>query len=479
MTDSLQPAAGRTPVVAPQLVRGLGTWDVALITFGTLVGSAIFIAAGIVFREMPQPTVLMGLWAVGGLLSIAGVLTYAELGTMFPEAGGAYHYLKAAYGPLSGFLFGWTSFLVIQSGTSAFLAVASTERLGNFVPYFQPGHVVLTVPLGVTSLTISGSQVGAAVTIALFSAINYVGLREGARFQNLLSIIKIGSLVALVGFGFAAPAAVEPDWLSVPSEVNWMRSIALAMIGVLWCFDGFYQSTFCGGEIRDPARTLPRGMIIGLLITLVLYLLVNLVYLRALPIEELGRVNGVGEGSAIALFGASWAPLITLAVFTSIFGCLAAGVLTGTRIYLPMAQDGLFFRSLAKIHPVYRTPSACIVAQGLWSIVLAFSGTYEQLGTYVIFAVFLFRAAIGAAVIVLRRTQPDRPRPYRAWGYPWTPIAFILTALAFVTSTLFERPIESLWGVLIVALGLPAYAWWRRNAASGNRQSAVAPGACL
>jgi len=451
---------------SPQLVRGLGVLDVALITFGTVVGSAIFIAAGIVPREMPQPGVLMALWVVGSLLSIAGVLTYAELGAMFPEAGGAYHYLKAAYGPLLGFLFGWTSFLVIQSGTIAFLAVASAERLGYFLPFFQAANVAFTIPLGVTSWAIKGSQLGAAILISMFCAINYVGLREGARFQNFLSIIKIGSLVALVGFGFAAPAAVEPDWWTFPSDIDWVRGVGLAMIGVLWCFDGFYQATFCGGEIRDPGRNLPRGMIIGLLITLVLYLLVNLVYLRALPIEELGRVNGVGEASATVLFGASWAPLMTLAVFVSIFGCLASSLLTSPRIFLPMAQDGLFFRSLAKIHPRYRTPSASIVALGFWATVLAFSGTYEQLGTYVIFAVFMFHAATGAAVIVLRQKQPMRLRPYRTWGYPWTPIIFILTALAFVISTLIERPVQSLWGILLVALGLPAYAWWRRAAKS-------------
>ena len=463
MTDASHSATGHAPVTAPQLVRGLGTWDVALITFGTLVGSAIFIAAGIVFRGMPQPSILMGLWIVGGLLSIAGVLTYAELGTMFPEAGGAYNYLKAAYGPLFGFLFGWTAFLVTQSGAIAFLAVASAERLGYVVPFFSSGHVVATIPLGVTSLAIHGSQIGAASAIALLCAINYVGLREGAGFQNVIAVIKIGSLVALAGFGLAAPAAAEPDWWTVPADIDWVPAIGLAMIGVLWCFDGFYQATFCAGEIRDPGRNLPRGMIIGLLLTLVLYLFANLVYLRALPIEELGRVNGVGEASAAALFGASWGPVITLAVFISIFGCLASGVLTSSRIYLPMAQDGLFFRSLAKIHPVYRTPSACIVAQGLWAIVLACSGTYEQLGTYVIFAVYMFHAATGAAVIVLRRTQPDRARPYRTWGYPWTPIVFVLVALAFVVSTLVEKPIESMFGILIVAIGLPAYAWWRRG----------------
>jgi len=452
----------------PQLVRGLGVWDVALITFGTLVGSAIFLAAGIVPREVPQPTVLMGLWVLGGLLSIAGVMTYAELGTMFPEAGGAYHYLKAAYGPLFGFLYGWTCFLVMQSGAIAFLAVASAERLGYFLPFFQPTHVVATIPLGVTSWTVHGSQLGAAAFIASLCAINYVGLRQGATFQNLIGVVKIGSLVALVIFGFAAPAAAEPDWWAVPSDIDWLRAIGVAMIGVLWCFDGYYQATFCAGEIRDPGRNLPRGMIIGLLITLTLYALVNLVYLRALPLEELGRASSIGEASATSLFGAGWLPLVTVAIFISIFGCLASGVLTSSRIYLPMAQDGLFFRSLAKVHPVYRTPSACVVAQGAWAIVLAFSGGYEALGTYVIFAVFLFHTAIGAAVIVLRRKQPELPRPYRTWGYPWTTIVFMLMTSAFVVSTLVERPVQSLWGVLLVALGLPAYAWWRRKASTGS-----------
>jgi len=469
MVSASLSAADPQPLAAPQLVRGLGVWDVALITFGTLVGSAIFIAAGIVPREMPQPAIMMGLWLLGGLLSIAGVLTYAELGTMFPEAGGAYHYLKAAYGPLSGFLFGWTAFLVTQNGAIAFLAVASAERLGYFLPFLLPTHIVAKIPLGVTTLTINGSQLGAAIFIAAFCAINYVGLRVGAGFLNAITVVKIGSLLALAGFGLAAPAAAQPDWWSMPTDVDWVRAIGLAMIGVLWCFDGFYQATFCAGEVRDPDRNLPRGMIIGLLLTLVLYFLANLVYLRALPIEQLGQVNGIGEASATALFGASWAPLITLAVFTSIFGCLASGVLTSSRIYLPMAQDGVFFRSLARIHPRFRTPSACIVAGGIWATVLAFSGTYEQLGTYVIFAVFLFHAATGAAVIVLRRKQPDRPRPYRTWGYPWTPILFILISLAFVISTVFERPVESFWGIVLVSLGLPAYAWWRHQSRQWRR----------
>jgi basic amino acid/polyamine antiporter, APA family len=450
-------------------MRALGTWDVSLITVGMIVGSAIFIAASIVPREMPQPALLIGLWCAGGLLSLAGVVTYAELGTMFPEAGGQYHFLKEAYGPLYGFLFGWTSFLVIQCGAIAYLAVASADCLGAFLPFFRSSHEVATLPLGVTTLHVSGGQIGAALMIMFLSAVNYAGLRKGSLVQNVITVIKVVSLVALVSFGLAVAPAVETPWHAALPEHGLVRGLSVAMIGVLWCFDGWYQATYCAGEIRDPSRCLPRGMLIGTLVSTVLFILVNLVYLRALPMIDLGRSAGIGVAAAAALFGSRFAVLVTLAVFISVFGCLSSNVLTAARIYLPMAQDGLFFRSLAKIHPVHRTPSACIVAQGVWSIVLAFSGTYEQLGTYVIFAMFLFHTATGAALFVLRRTQPDRPRAYRAWGYPWTPIVFILTSFAFVANTLSVRPIESLWGLLLMALGLPAYVWWRGTSKSTSR----------
>ena len=456
----VEPESGEPP--GPSLVRALGTWDVSLITIGMIVGSAIFFAASIAPRELPQPTLLIAVWCAGGLLSLAGVVTYAELGTMFPKAGGQYHFLKEAYGPLYGFLFGWTSFLVIQCGGIAYLAVASADSLGAFLPFFRSSHVVADLSLGVTTLRVSGSQIGAALAILFLSAVNYSGLREGSFVQNAVTVIKVLSLVALVGFGLAVPPAVDTSWHAALPEHGFVRGLSVAMIGVLWCYDGWYQATYCAGEIRDPSRSLPRGMLIGTAATTVLYILVNLVYLRAMPIIDLGQSSGIGAAAAAALFGPRFATLVTLLVFIAVFGCLSSNVLTAARIYLPMAQDGLFFRSLAKIHPVHRTPSACIVAQGVWSIVLAFSGTYEELGTCVLFAMYLFHAATGVALFVLRRKHPDRVRPYRAWGYPWTPIVFILTACAFLVSTMSTRPVQSLWGLLLMALGFPAYIWWRR-----------------
>jgi APA family basic amino acid/polyamine antiporter len=235
---------------------------------------------------------------------------------------------------------------------------------------------------------------------------------------------------------------------------------------VLWCYDGFYQAGYCASEIRDPTRSLPRGMLLGALGTVLVYLLMNLVYLRALPPRALGEAPRVAEAAAASLFGDLPARLMAVAVLVSILGALAVCILTAARIYLPMAQDGVFFRALARIHPVSRTPAACLLAQAAWSIVLACSGSYEQLGTYTLFATFLFHTATGCAVFVLRRTRPDAPRPCRAWGYPVTPALFILMSLAFVASTLVQRPLESLWGLGLVALGLPAYAFWRRLGAS-------------
>jgi basic amino acid/polyamine antiporter, APA family len=453
---------------SPKLIRGLGTLDVSLITFSSIVGAAIFIAASIVPRAAPDPTLILLLWIVGGLITMAGVFTYAELGTMFPEAGGLYQFLKEAYGPLWGFLFGWTSFLVIQSGAIAYLAIAAAEGAGEFWPALGTAHTVLAASLGEWTLRINGAQLGGALLIAVVTVVNYFGLKAGTGLQNAIAAVKILALLALIAFGLAAtPAIVTAPAHAVSSGTINVSSLGVAMIGVLWCFDGWYQAAFCAGEIRDPARSLPRGMILGTLATVILFVLVNVVYLRALPPHDLGEASRIGEVAARALFGAGPARLMSLVVLISIVGCLATCILTAARIYLPMAQDGLFFQALGKIHPIHLTPGACLVAQATWSIVLAFTGSYEQLGTYVIFAVFLFHAATGAAIFVLRRTRPDWPRPYRTWGYPWTPAIFILTSLAFVLNTLLERPLESLWGLVVVVLGVPAYAGWRRHRACG------------
>src|SRR5262245_42588665 len=416
-------------------------------------------------RALPHAGLILLLWVVGGLLMLAGALTYSELGAMYPLAGGQYHFLKEAYGPLWGFLFGWTAFFVIMSGGIATLAVGFGEYLGAFLPFFSTRHVLFSLPLGSFEWSVNGGQLAGAVAIVLLSAVNYVGLREGAGLQNAVTVIKIGSLLGLAAFGLLARSPVTPDLFAPLPERNMLALCGVGMIAVLWSFDGWYAVTAVAGEVRRPERNLPLGLILGTASVTLLYVLMNLVYVRALPVEQMGQTSRIGEAAAQALFGPVGARLVSAAVLVSTFGCISSTILYAARIYLPMAQEGVFFPALARVHQRYRTPSACILAQGLWATLLTFSGSYEQLYTYVTFAVVLFHAATGAAVFVLRRTRPDVPRPYRVWGYPWVPWLFILSSALLVLNTLFEKPVESLIGLALVLLGVPAYAWWRARPA--------------
>jgi len=454
------PVAGGDGDAGPALVRGLGAWDGALITIGSVLGTGIFITTADVARAVPHPGLVLGVWLVGGVLTVAGALTYAELGAMFPRAGGQYHFLKEAYGPLWGFLFGWAAFLVIMSGGIATLAVGFGEYLGAFVPFFSTSHTLLALPLGSWTLSLSGGQLAGALAIVLLSAVNYVGLEAGAGVQNAVTVVKVGSILALAGAGLLAPAPVSPDFAAPLPPGPLLPALGVGMIAVLWTYDGWYNLTFSAGEMRDPERSLPRGLLFGTAAVVSLYLLVNLVYLRALPLEAMAATGRIGETAAGALFGTAGARLVSAAVLVSTFGCISSTILCCSRIYLPMAQDGLFFPALARVHARHRTPGASIVAQGAWAVALTLTGTYAQLYTYVVFAAVVFHTLTGAAVFVLRRTRPEAARPYRAWGYPWVPAAFILASLAMVANTLVERPVESLAGLGLVALGVPAYLFW-------------------
>jgi APA family basic amino acid/polyamine antiporter len=454
-TWNLKPAS-------PSLVRALGAWDGALITIGAVLGTAIFLTPADIARSLPHAGLIQAAWIVGGLLTLAGALTYAEMGAMFPRAGGMYHFLKEAYGPLAGFLFGWGSFLVIMSGGIAALAAGFGEYLGGFLPFFSTKHVLASVPIGTWTWRLTGGQAAGVLAIAFLTAVNFVGVKEGVWVQNLVTILKIGSLAALAGVGLFVSAPVRPD-LTAPLPAGFLAAFGVAMISVLWAYDGWYCFALSAGEVRDPGRNIPRGLILGTAAILVIYGVINFVYLRALPIPVLGETPRVGEAAAQALFGAGAARLVSAAILVSIFGCLSANILTCSRIYQPMAQDGLFFRSLARIHPRHRVPTASLLAQAAWASVLVLSGTFEQLYTYVVFAEVLFYAATGAALYVLRRAQPETPRPYRCWGYPWVPALFILSSLALMANTLKERPTESLIGLGLLVLGLPAYAAWRRT----------------
>ena len=476
-----QPAAG-APAAAGEatLVRGLGTLDATLLTVGSVVGTGIFLTTSDIARVLPRGGWILAVWVAGGLLTLAGALTYAELGAMFPRAGGIYHYLKEAYGPLPGFLFGWACFLIIMSGGAAALAVGFGEYLASFVPAAASDNVLLRVPLGAREWTFSGAQAAAILAILGLTAVNHVGLRAAAGVQNALTLAKIGAIVALGVLAFVVPsvpraaaagaaAAAAP---AMPAGGALLAAFGVAMIAALWTYDGWYGLTISAGEVRDPGRVLPRGLIGGIGLVLALYLLANFAYLRALSPAEIAAQPRVAEAAAAALGGPLAARAVAAAVLVSTFGCLHATILYSSRIYQPMAADGLFFRSLAVVDPRFRVPVRSLWAQSAWACLLAASGTYAQLYTYVIFASVVMHAATAAAVFVLRRRAPELPRPYRVWGYPLVPALFILGSLLMIGNTLLERPIESIAGLGLLALGLPAYALFRGRSRREARTAA-------
>jgi basic amino acid/polyamine antiporter, APA family len=447
----------------PALKRELGVWDTASLTLGSVLGTAIFLTPADIAKSLPHAGLILAVWIVGGFLTLAGALTYAELGAMFPRAGGQYHYLKEAYGRLPGFLFGWVSFFVIMSGGVAAIGAGFGGYLGLFVPFLSNQHLLFSLPIGSQAWTVSGGQLGAALAIATLTAVNALGVREGATVQNLFTILKVGSLALFVVLGCLIAAPASPRLLApLPAEPV-AAPFGVALIAVLWAYDGWYNATFSAGEMRDPGRTLPRGLLAGTLAVALVYVTVNFVYMRALPLERLAASPQVGEAAAVALLGPSVSRLVSLAILVTMFGALSANILACSRIYQPMAEDGLFFAALARIEPKRAVPLASLVAQGIWAVVLVLSGTFEQLFTYVVFIELVIFTATGAAIFILRRTRPEAPRPYRAWGYPLVPAFFVAASAAVAVNTLIEKPRESIAGLGLFVLGLPAYALWRRR----------------
>lgn len=450
-----------------QPARGLSLFDGVLLTVGSVVGTGIFFTSADMARALPDATSIVLAWLAAGLLTLAGALSYAELGAMLPRAGGLYGFLRAAYGPLPAFLYGWTAFTVIMSGGIAAIAVGFGTYLGAFLPWCAAEHEVWRLTLGAFTWSLNGAQVAGAGAIVVLTACNVVGLREGALLQNVLTLVKGGAIVAFAALAFFVPAtagqAVTASVVSAP--IGWVSAFGACMVLALWAYDGWYGLTFAAGELKDPARTLPRALVLGVLLVIVLYVLVNLAYLRAMTPAQMAGTSRVGEVAAQALFGATGSRLFTGAIVVSSFGCLSATILYSSRLYVPMAREGLFFRSLGEVHARWRTPRNSLVAQSAWAVVLALSGSYGALTTYVVFAGILFHIAAGAALFVLRRREPDRPRPYRVHGYPYVPLLFLGASILLVISSIREQPFESLVGVLCVVAGLPAYAFWRSKVA--------------
>jgi APA family basic amino acid/polyamine antiporter len=440
--------------------------DTSFLVIGAVVGSGIFMTPGIIAASLPSPGLLLSVWLAGGLITLCGALSFAELGSMYPEAGGQYVYLREAYGSGAAFLFGWAFFGFIMCGGIAALAVAFAEFLGSLVPVLSTGKALFSFKAGGLFYSLSAGQVVAAASILLLTLSNSFGIRSGAAIQNLLTLVRLGTIAALVGLGIllgakSGGANFHPLFPPGPGFPSVLKPLGLALVAVFWTYDGWYSVNCTAGEIRDPERTIPRGLAFGVLTITAIYVLVNYVYLLALPLGELKGVVRVGEKAASALFGVGGATLFSTLVMVSVFGCLNANLLFGPRVFYAMARDGHFFRAMGRLGARSRVPNGALWGQAVWSAVLCLSGTYESLYEYMVFALLLFFAATGLSVFVLRRRAPAAIRPYQTWGYPVTPVVFIVMCLAVFASIVIDRPVKALVGLALLMLGVPVYRIWR------------------
>ena len=464
VTNTAAPSATDPPDEG--LVRALGLGSAVLFVIGSVIGSGIFLTTGLMAAALPSPALLLLAWLSGGVIALTGGLTYAELGAMYPRSGGVYVYLREAFGPLLAFLYGWAALLIFFSGGIAAVAVGFADYVSYFLPALSPSRVLWTVGTPIGAWTVSPAQIVAAMSIAALAWINYIGVRSGNRVNIALTIAKLAGLAALAIMALFT-AHTTPEWTPiVPVVARPLAAFGVAMIAVLWASDAWYCVTWIAGEMKQPQRDLPRALFIGISLLTIVYLVVNVAYLYALPLDQLRGVSRVGEKAATVMVGENGARFVALTVVISTFGCNNAAILAGARLLFAMARDGVFLPVAARVHPVYRTPHVAVVALSAWSAMLALSGSYEQLFTYVIFASSLLHMIGAVGVFVLRRRDPDRPRPYRVWAYPAVPIVFILASGAFVLNTLVERPKESLAGLGFLALGVPVYWYQRRSAAS-------------
>jgi APA family basic amino acid/polyamine antiporter len=451
------------------LVRGLSLLDATLLIVGSVVGSGIFFAPSIMAGYLQSPGLLLGLWLVGGLLTLAGALSYAELAAAMPRAGGQYVFLSEAFSPLFGFLYGWTLLLAINTGFVAAVAVAFAKATGFFVPGIGEEHVLFSA-LGATFTT---AQLVALVVIAVLTWINVTGLRTGASVQNLFTLAKLGALGILVALAVVtakgsarnfeplASLALGPEGL----KVGLFAALAGAMSKALFSYDSWYTVTFAAEEVKDPERNLPRSLVLGTVGVMVAYAATVAVYLYMVPIGEMAAVteSRIGTEAAVRMIGPAGGAFIAVAILVSTFGCVNGLTLAGARVVYAMARDGLFFRGAARVHPRYRTPAAALLLHGLVAGALTLTGTYSDLLTLTAFSSLLFNVLTVAGLFVLRRLRPDLPRPYRVWGYPVVPILFVAVAAFFLVYMPVADPRNTGLGLLLTAAGIPAYLLWRRH----------------
>ncbi len=439
------------------LKRSLSLFDLTMIAVGSSIGSGIFLTPSLIAQQIDSPLWILGLWLVGGIMTLCGALTFAELGAMLPRAGGVYGFLTESYGGLFGFLYGWAYFLVVNTGALGALAVAFSTYFGYFVP-LTPTEQLLVAITGIIIVTV----------------INVLGVKAGGVFSDIFTILKLAGIAILVGAGFFWGSASTTNFLTPISKsgTDLASAVAIAYVSILWSFGGWQHATYTSAEAVNPQRTIPRALIIGALVVALVYIATNVAYMFLLSPAQIGNSPRVAADALGVVLGPVGGIIISLTIFISTFGTTGIYTLTAPRIYYAMATDGVFFKKVAEVHPRFQTPMFAILSQTVWAIVLLlFWGTYEKLISYVTFTDWIFFALAAIGVFVLRRKQPDTVRPYKTLGYPVTPLIFISIAVWFVVNTLIARPEEAGVGLAFLALGVPVYYVWKRKLFRSNKPS--------
>ena len=466
LSTTTQPVAVEATESKSGLLRGLTLLDSVLLLVGGIIGSSIFLTSKDIAQPLPHPAWFLLVWVLGGVVSLLACFAFAELGSMFPDSGGQYVYLRAAFGDLPAFLYGWMLFSVANGGTIAALGVASAAYLGGLFPAISQEHVVLSF----AGVVITRAHLLALIFIAIVTWINVCGLRSGALLQNAATWAKFVAMAAFVLLGFAIGKGNWSHFTTAPpgglalglTPGQLLSAFGVGLIAVFWAYDGWVYITWVAGEVKNPRRNVPLAMVIGIVVVGVIYISMNLTYIYAMPLSEVAKHETIAHSAAVVLFSPAAGTWLSATIALSCFGAMASCILSGARVYYAMAKDGVFFQRMAEVHPKWRTPAFSLIGQSLWAALLTVSGRYDQLYTYVIYGMVLSYTATVVGLFVLRWKRPDIPRPYRCTGYPIVPATYILIGTAWTLNTILTRPVEAFWGTAIVLLGVPGYLYWKR-----------------
>jgi basic amino acid/polyamine antiporter, APA family len=444
-----------------ELKRDLGLWSAVALVIGTVIGSGIFLVPSNMVQRVGSVPMVFVIWVFGGILSLSGALTYAELAAAMPEAGGEYVYLREAYGPLWGFLYGWTQMWVAKSGSIATLGTGFFLYLTNFFPSLD--RVLYTVPLPIgphgAPLDIRNGQLLAIALIMFLAMVNYFGVKLGGQVQIVVTVVKVLLIAFIIVAGLSAGSVHAAS--AAAARPTTFAGFFAALVAALWAYDGWNNVSMVASEIRRPQRNLPLALIGGTLAVMCIYLLANVAYFHVLSASEVGASQRVAADMMRHAAGNWGANAVSIAAMISIFAALNGSILSGSRVPYAMARDGRFFAPVARVSVTHHTPAVSILALSAWSALVVLSGQYQELFTYVIFASWILYGMTAAAAIVLRRKRPDLPRPYKTLGYPVLPVLFVLVAILLVLSTLFDSPRESLLGLAFIIAGVPFYMHWK------------------